>query len=175
MEKFKSPERLLAFLSKVDKSFTKAPVDLYKICALYDIAVEEQDYFSEPTLGKIYIKNQKATIVINSYENTLEQRKRFTIAHELGHFFLHLNAEQSSFIDNQQTMSRTESYWHPIEAQANDFAARLLMPLELIIKEAEELVKDEDIEEENFITELANTFKVSKIAMTYRLKNIGII
>jgi hypothetical protein len=49
------------------------------------------------------------------------------------------------------------------------------MPLELIIKEAEELVKDDDIEEEQFITELAKIFMVSKPAMTYRLKNIGII
>lgn len=174
MEKFKSPESLLASLSQNDQSLMKAPIDLYKICSLYDISVEE-DFSFEPVVGKIYIENQNVKIFINSAENALEQRKRFTIAHELGHFFLHLNAERTSFNDDTQTMSRTASYWDPIEAQANDFAARLLMPLELIIKEAEELVKDDDIEEEQFIAELAKIFMVSKPAMTYRLKNIGII
>lgn len=174
MEMFKSPEKLLASLSIKHPDLMSAPINLEKICSLYKITLEEESLF-DSTIGKIIVENGSVKITVNSNENQSDQRKRFTIAHELGHFFLHLNNEQTSFIDNVKTMSRTQSYWTPVEAQANDFAARLLMPLELIIQEAEELVKIDDIEEEIFIQKLANIFKVSKQSMTYRLKNIGII
>lgn len=174
MEMFKSPEKLLASISTKHPDLMSAPIDLEKICSLYQINVEEESSF-DSTIGKILVENGNVKIIINSYENQSSQRKRFTIAHELGHFFLHLNEEQTSFIDDVKTMSRTQSYWTPIEAQANDFAARLLMPLELIIKEAEELVKDGNIKEDIFIQKMANIFLVSKQSMTYRLKNIGII
>ncbi|ENR4569027.1 ImmA/IrrE family metallo-endopeptidase [Acinetobacter baumannii] len=174
MEMFKSPEKLLASLSIKHPDLMCAPINLEKICSLYKISLEEE-FLLDSIIGKILLDNGKVKIIINSSENGSEQRKRFTIAHELGHFFLHLNDQQSSFIDDVKTMSRTQSYWTPVEAQANDFAARLLMPLELIIREAEELVKTNDIEEEDFVKQLAKIFQVSKQAMTYRLKNIGII
>lgn len=176
MDKFKSPEKLLAFLSTQDKSFLKSPIDVEKICQIYSIEIEEV-YSNEPIVGKISInENQSVSIFINLKGNSTETRKRFTIAHELGHFFLHLNQEKKLFKDSMKTMSRSESYWDPIEAQANDFAARLLMPIDLIIEEAKKLfIEDENIEETIFIMKLSNIFHVSLKAMTYRLKNLGVI
>lgn len=176
MEKFKSPEKLLAFLSTKNETFLKPPINVEEICSIYGIEIEEK-YSNEAIVGKISInENSSVNIFINLNENDLASRKRFTIAHELGHFFLHLNEKNNLFKDSTKTMSRTESYWDPVEAQANDFAARLLMPIELIIKEAKKLIsQDQDIDEDLFIKSLANIFNVSQKAMTYRLKNIGII
>ena len=55
------------------------------------------------------------------------ERKRFTIAHELGHFILH-RATQSSFnCDKESVYSGTDAL-KLIEREADDFAGNLLMP-----------------------------------------------
>lgn len=86
-------------------------------------------------------------------------RQRFTAAHELGHFVLHKEAVGHKNEDNY--LLRSEGMSNRQEAEANRFAASLLMPFDLI----EEAMK-------NGITtpkDLAKHFKVSEIAMSIRL------
>lgn len=87
-------------------------------------------------------------------------RKRFTVAHEIGHFVLgHDNAPR----DNS-TMFGT-SVREPIERAANQFAAELLMPADAVRKVALS-------GKFGSVDELADAFKVSKVAMNYRLTNL---
>lgn len=63
-------------------------------------------------------------IVINSKEPSY--RRRFSIAHEIGHWFLH--AQQH----NGKIVFRTRKSSDRIEAEANAFAGALLMPSKLL-------------------------------------------
>lgn len=57
-----------------------------------------------------------------------EGRIRFTLAHELGHFLLHLGT-QDSFQCSEEAVLQTGSIEQQIEAEADAFASQLLMPL----------------------------------------------
>lgn len=63
-------------------------------------------------------------IVLSPYPG--EYRNRFTIAHELAHFFLHSKAGQQPLYATRQAGSRVE--W-----EANWFAAAFLMPTEAFV------------------------------------------
>lgn len=63
-------------------------------------------------------------------------RRRFTIAHELGHWYLHQNGQQSLFcrhgtVDADETKAGRPELPHE-EVEANWFAASLLMPAEMV-------------------------------------------
>jgi Zn-dependent peptidase ImmA (M78 family) len=114
-------------------------------------------------------------------ENSYAPRRRFTLAHEIGHFCMHRATNQTTFIDTKATMNRSESYWNRFESEANNFAAELLMPADLIRSIGRIVIDKFKIEKDvemmpmaNFIEQMASRFKVSNPAMEFRLKNIGI-
>lgn len=160
-----------------------APVDLEKLADFLDIKIKEDiNLERENIIGQICFENDKAVVSINPAQNTYLPRKRFTLAHEIGHFCLHTDNVKNGFKDNKKTMSRSESYWDIKESEANSFAAQLLMPKDLIIQEANAIISayrtlthSPGMPTEDFIKQIAYKFSVSYTAMAYRLKNIGII
>ena len=73
------------------------------------------------------MKNGRSIVSLNS-NIEFPQRKRFVLAHELGHILLHGGIE-ATFSDDYSTL---DGYKHgPQEVEANDFASALLMPPEL--------------------------------------------
>ena len=87
-------------------------------------------------------------------------RQRFTIAHELGHFLLeHKNAPRDSPSMFGASVQST------IERDANRFAAELLMPADAV----SQVVMSGRF---GSAEELADAFKVSKVAMNYRISNL---
>lgn len=114
--------------------------------------------------------DDKPVISYNKYENSLG-RKRFTIAHELGHYILH--SDKALFIDKTPKVmfrnSASSSGEDLQEREANHFAAALLMPIKLIKEEINNI--PDNIR--NPIEYLAKKFKVSEQAMTFRLANLG--
>lgn len=85
-------------------------------------------------------------------------RRRFTTAHEIAHFVLHENLIGDGITDDALYRSKLTG---GIEAQANQYAADILMPINLInIELANGL---------NTIEELADKFQVSKSAMSIRM------
>lgn len=138
------------------------------------IIKDEQIEFMEGDLGDAsgfleYI-NGKWRITINTFDSAT--RKIFTIAHELGHYFLHKEREHS-FVDGgyAQTFARQEgTKWENMEIEANEFAGQLVMP---IAKIQEQLgVFGNDLSSATIKT-LAASFQVSAYAMAVRLMNIG--
>lgn len=86
-------------------------------------------------------------------------RQRFTAAHELGHYVLHRESIGATHTDNYRLRAEGMTNWQ--ETQANQFAADLLMPFDLI---------DAAIQGgKTSVKELAGLFKVSEIAMSIRL------
>jgi IrrE N-terminal-like domain len=92
-------------------------------------------------------------------------RRRFTIAHEIGHHFLH--SDGATVLCRAADVDQSEGAAKAKERQANRFAAELLMPEPLVRERAERDGPDADA--------LARTFDVSPIAMAYRLVNLGFL
>ena len=100
-------------------------------------------------------------IRINRHES--KNRQRFTAAHEVAHYLLHRNLIGDGLSDTVLYRSRLSN---KIEAQANGFAANLLMPRDLIEQQLREHV---DIDEDQLVNVLAEKFEVSPAAMKIRL------
>jgi Zn-dependent peptidase ImmA (M78 family) len=130
----------------------------------------------EDVSGVLVIEDGKGTIGYNHAESSV--RRRFTIAHELGHFELHQD-QGSLFLDKKfkvlfRSQSTPEAYAAQVlEQEANAFAAALLMPEASLKLELED--KEFDLSSEETLKELAKIFHVSSTAMYYRMANLGLI
>lgn len=153
----------------IENDFFKVGFDIEKLAKKLkiDIIPEKLDNDVSGLFVRIH---GKPVISYNKNENN-PTRKRFTIAHELGHYILH--SDKPLFIDkNPKVMFRnnaSSSGEQLQEREANHFAAALLMPFRLINDEIEN-APDSTV---NPIEYLAKKFKVSEQAMTFRLANLG--
>jgi len=146
------------------------PVAVDKIIEEMDIELELDAFLDDEISGELERKKDgKFRISANATHS--ERRKRFTIAHELGHYMLHAHLVGDGVDDNRAYRSEPNGNFHNRairrrhETEANRFAAQLLMPHRMIRKRAETGVS---------IKELADKFKVSKDAMTIRLETLNI-
>ena len=150
-----------------ENNLLNLPINVNKLAKKLGVGVEPSD-FNDEVSGLFVIKDDKPFIAYNI--NQSKKRRRFTIAHELGHFILH-SKNKSLFVDkNKSVMYRnSESSTGELlkEREANAFAAALLMPIPLILSEIEGLDGDDIIER------LASKFNVSTQAMSFRLSNLG--
>jgi len=76
--------------------------------------------------GRIVREGKAAIITINK-KISFEGQRRFVIAHELGHYFLHPKTRQVESVSQDQTNNWSEQQ-DIEEYEANLFAAELLMP-----------------------------------------------
>lgn len=139
--------------------FSGIPVDPIAIARRSGVNVVYAP-LDEETLGAFLKRpNEVPTILINERDH--ENRKRFTCAHELGHYNRR-KGEEGEFhtIDLRSPLSSTGS--DPEEIYANEFAASLLMPADDLKIFLQFGLSDE---------ELADRFKVSREAMEYRIVN----
>ena len=152
------------------KNLFNAPVNLDNLAKKLGIRVEHEDLENEVS-GFLVAKEGRSTVVLN--KNHPPNRKRFTLAHEIGHYVLHKELDEV-FLDANLTYFRSKDYSgadSQIEREANCFAAELLMPKRIIAK----LIKDNnmDISDESDFSNLAKTFKVSERALAIRLMKLG--
>jgi Zn-dependent peptidase ImmA (M78 family) len=115
--------------------------------------------------GSIELTDDGPLIMVKGTE--VSERKRFTVAHEIGHFALgHLTPGKPKFRDFTGNFSSQVS--NSEERSANAFAAEMLMPERMI----KFIVSEDGI---TSIEDLARMFGVSQVAMKYRLSNIGLV
>ena len=161
-------------------------------------AVEKAEQFGEatadPLAGFFYACGAYAWIFVCAGDPVV--RKRFSAAHELGHYLLHFRpqmagsaaivereelpgwrdaftAAQSAAIEEGRSdpAKEAEQTFFQQEREANAFAAELLMP--------EEVVRDltaqfqNKIRGKNLTGRLAESLLVSRQAMAIRLQNLG--
>lgn len=102
-------------------------------------------------------------------------RRRFTAAHELGHAVLHRDRMGRYLADTEVTMRETDDATDEIEREANQFAAELLMPTEVCHARADELRREHNACPRLVLAyRLASELLVSREAMRYRLKTLGV-
>lgn len=152
-------------------NINELPVKIEDIAKKRGLRVMPYD-FDEDISGVLVIDNGVGTIGYNQSEARV--RRRFTIAHELGHYELH-RSESTVFMDKgynaifrSQQSGLTEKT-EALEREANTFAAYLLMPDDLLKREIDKV--EFDLGSEDGIKTLAKIFDVSSQAMYYRILN----
>lgn len=165
----KIEEKTAQILSELD--INELPIPIKKIADYIGVQIQSYD-LGENISGVLVIKNDRGIIGVNPNESSV--RQRFTIAHELGHYVLHKNTNESIFVDKDFSVlfrnqdSSTGEYKR--EQEANSFAASILMPKGML----EEQIQKHfiDLTDEIALKGLAKKFDVSLIAMTIRLSNL---
>jgi len=164
VEKFEEPQLIVKVEDIIENSNSdnqitdKGNVDVTAVAKSNDIDItyEIMDSYQSGYLQNI---NDRWVIGVNKLHNP--KRQRFTIAHELGHYFMHkdknLNFEDATFFRNENNSS--------IEYAANEFAGRLLIP--------EDRLKDAISSGIKSLEKLANLFEVSTAAVKYRVISLG--
>lgn len=140
------------------KNLKRVPLDVVGLASSIGILVEYLPLSSDVS-GFLKRKNQLWTIGVNSFHHA--NRQRFTIAHELGHYFLH--RDHGDFEDG--ALFRKDRQYHHREFDANNFASRLLMP--------ENDFRAMAIRHPANIDLVSEYFGVSKAAATFRAENLG--
>ena len=149
----------------------KLPVALRRLAKKLGATVRYEPYPQDEQglSGILFREGDKTIIGVNALH--AKTRRRFTIAHEIGHMVLH--KQDALFVDGSflvHKRDRKSSQATDLkEIQANQFAAALLMPRTLLEKRA----KKEDLLSLKSVIELASEFGVSTEAMTFRLTNLG--
>jgi Zn-dependent peptidase ImmA (M78 family) len=116
--------------------------------------------FQDPSISGYFVKSDRRIYV--SAEEPPE-RQAFTVGHEIGHFVRHTDKDRETFHRRDQYNLGADQVE---EAEANWFAASLLMPREQV-KRYWNLYQNVGL--------MARAFAVSRIAMQWRLKNLGMI
>jgi predicted transcriptional regulator len=129
------------------------PLDLVALCHLLSIGVNYLPLENNLS-GRLTHDGTRWVININALHHV--RRQRFTIAHELAHYFLHRDP-QNNYED--VTFHRGKCYTQK-ELEADNFAGALLMPKEQLI----EFVNSES----NKLDHIAEYFGTSSIAVKKR-------
>jgi len=148
-----------------------APVPVKRLARELGIEVQVQPLKGEREMSGILIREgSKAIVGVNALHH--ENRQRFTIAHEIGHFLLHEG--DRVFIDREYRVSfRNEASSEGTdveEIEANAFASALLIPESLLIADIN-TNGGIDMDDVPAIERLARKYKVSRQAMMFRLVN----
>jgi Zn-dependent peptidase ImmA (M78 family) len=152
-----------------------APVDVEKIAL--SLGIEVQYKPTEDNVSGFLLRelsHHKALIGVN--DSHALTRKRFTIAHELGHFLLH--EEEKAHIDQKFKINRRDENSSKgisrEEKEANLFAAELLMPASFI---EQDFFKFDvlDFFDEKQLKDLADKYQVSTLALSFRLSYLGYV
>lgn len=213
-------ERVLRDAARVDAAFLRFPRPIDEIITLcYPLAIEEiagldtrkahaemaklggacrEDIGDNQKLAGFLFARSDGGVVLVEGEGTSEARKRFTKAHEFGHFILQvlpglegrgrtadlfeLPKSSQRFFRNECTPqdltrmnnSPRESWLH--EVRANYFAAELLMPAQEIGEQLRQLGRAEvHPTADQMVAALSRQFGVSREAMRIRLTDLEAI
>jgi IrrE N-terminal-like domain len=132
---------------------TEPPISVHRIAVDFNVAIERVE-LPDTLPGFVAQIRGRWFIFVNRYHGS--RRRRFTIAHELGHIALDHHGVVFMFGEGQQQ-----------ERAANRFAAEVLMP-EKMIRRAHVRAFERSLD----IGDLADIFLVSKRAMEIRLSEL---
>lgn len=140
------------------------PVDVEKVAKLKGATLRYVD--DEGGTAGFLSRRNGIIIAVNSQHS--EERRRLTIAHELGHLELgtggeiHVDRILSFFL-------LSDSVTEPAEAEANLFALELLVPTAMLERDLAGKGYTLDFGDEELIRSLAHRYVVSPLLMSIRL------
>ena len=116
-----------------ESRITAPPVDLLTILQAHGIQYEEVDDFPDTVDALIVERGRETYAAVNGRQHL--HRRRFSLAHELGHFFLHRGGYSSEPVVTMDDLPSEEELVptkDPAEAEADLFAGELLVPLAML-------------------------------------------
>lgn len=160
----------------------EAPVPVERIARLCGAQVRYAPFEGDIS-GLLYRESNVTIIGVNSLH--APSRRRFTIAHEIGHLVLkHAEIKSEALhVDRKFVLlhrdSRSSQAVDENEMSANAFAASLLMPRETLTHDFEVFRKDTmayvDCEDGELASSLADLYKVSLQSMLIRLTKLQLL
>src|SRR6267378_7619761 len=156
-----------------NNSIPRPPVPVDELAAALDIDVRSSAG-NDDVSGALIRNDDSVVIAVNSAQH--ENRQRFTIAHEIGHFLLHKGTQVHFDDDFRINYRKADSTGIATddEKEANWFAAALLMPEHFLRKDWLRL-RLENHAALGAIQSLAVRYKASPKAMELRLVNLGFV
>jgi len=162
-----------------ESGITEPKVPVERIAVRYGIDVRMQP-IDEDISGFLLRQAGEQGAIIGLNSNHSPTRRRFTLAHELAHFFLHGDqGQQEVHIDRTsrfQVKLRDPASSQGIdqeEIEANVFAAELLMPARFLERDFIEHDGFDLSDDDHTAAALAKRYGVSAQAMSFRLANLG--
>ena len=150
------------------------PIDIMKIIADRSIIAKEVE-LPDNISGVLDTRGDQPIILIHAKHD--KKRKRFSLAHELGHFIL--NSSPRGVHLDRHTFFRSNLSSTGIdmeEKRANRFAAELLMPsdilLEILSEDMPDLIDAEENHGLKLLKEIAEQFQVSVAALTIKISGV---
>lgn len=141
------------------------PVDIFSVARLYSRVLEDDIPYGIDGLCLNIKDPDKRVIIINSQIGSLK-RRRFTLAHELGHVLLPWHIGSIADIVRSTPEEVLES--QRMEAEANRFASEVLMPQEWVLKKVS--INSAPPEAINLISDEA---QVSELAALFRWRGVA--
>jgi Zn-dependent peptidase ImmA (M78 family) len=160
----------MAGLDQIIAEHSGPPVNIEAIIRALGLRLDKKADLDHQISGVIE-RTDDGSYKISANKEDHYFRRRFTMAHELGHYLYHAHLLGEGVDDNQAYRSSEDGpYANPNigkreETEANRFAAMVLMPSDKVRAEWQRLRDPEN---------LAKKFQVSKQAMEIRLKSLGI-
>lgn len=129
---------------------------------------------TEPLAGFVFAAGSFGWAFVNADDPL--SRRRFSAAHELGHFVLHRGTMGQFRADTDETLREADGLVaDQMEREANRFAVELLMPADVCRARAEELWQEHRCRPRGVLVyRLASELLVSREAMHYRLKALEV-
>jgi len=157
-------------LERAAVASTPVPVD--RVAAAVGASIRFEAFDGQ--MSGMVLRSTDGTAVIGINSNHSAVRRRFSIAHEIGHLVLH--EEDALHVDAWTPFAyRTDTSslgTDPREIEANQFAAELLMPEQLVRADVQGFA---DLSVEDVVERMAERYEVSAQAMTLRLHRLGLI
>jgi Zn-dependent peptidase ImmA (M78 family) len=162
-ENMATNERIEALAQRVwELSGMEHPVNPVNVADSFEISVYQGKLADGVSGGLSRIDNETKIYIKKGDPHV---RAKFTIAHELGHYFIHMPAEDDFAVVDYHRDTISARGTDPKEVEANNFAAALLMNKELFLDYWHRY---------GSIALLAKEFDVSQEAARYRLHNLGV-
>ena len=153
LEEGYTPEEAAIFTRKNFRIATDEPIhDIFKVIENKGIIIYELNTDEKFDGNSFFTPKGFAVIVVN--KRFTNDRKRFTLAHELGHLIMHTAFPVPNIRDKEQ--------------EANDFASEFLMPKNAIMKSLGNL-------KVSALSALKNYWLTSKAAIVKRAQSLGAI
>jgi len=151
-------------------SVNSIPVDVRTILKDKGIVVKEI-YLPDDISGVLDTREQKPLVLINLSHS--ENRQRFSMAHELGHFLLQssfsgVHMDKATYFRSNLSAEGTDID----EKKANRFAAELLIPTDILLAKLQLYPDLIDSNDDTPIQNLAKEFKVSSAALMFKLSGV---
>jgi Zn-dependent peptidase ImmA (M78 family) len=152
------------------------PVDVNRIALHIGVPIIHMELDGDVS-GLLTSRKGSSVIVVRKGDH--ENRKRFTIAHEIAHFYLnhqfeageHVHVDRGNYISLRGPRSSQGIDFKEIEA--NQFAAALLMPSGMVYAAAKQLNAASLYD--FHVAKLAEQFRVSEQAMSLRLQALKLL